>query len=122
MAGCDGFKPDGSPCGRIVGESQRYCYAHDPARAGARRRNASKAARSKPSRELAKLKGRLSDLYADVREGRLDPKVGAVVNQILDTSVRVVNLERDLREQEELAARIEELERVAEERGWAEAT
>ncbi|MDP9477600.1 MAG: hypothetical protein M3R38_18260 [Actinomycetota bacterium] len=87
-----------------------------------RRRNASKAARSKPSRELATLKGRLSDLYADVREGRLDPKVGAVVNQILNTSVRVVNLERDLREQDELAARIEELERVAEERGWAEAT
>ncbi|MDP9457086.1 MAG: hypothetical protein M3Q60_15210 [Actinomycetota bacterium] len=122
MAGCDGFKPDGSPCGRIVGASQRYCYAHDPARAGARRRNASKAARSKPSRELATLKGRLSDLYADVREGRLDPKVGAVVNQILNTSVRVVNLERDLREQEELAARIEELERVAEERGWAGVT
>jgi hypothetical protein len=122
MAGCGGFKADGSPCGRIVGASQTYCYAHDPARAGARRRNASKAARSKPSRELAELKGRLSALYKDVREGRLDPKVGAVVNQILNTSVRVVTLERDLREQEELAARMGELERIAEERGWAGAT
>lgn len=122
MAGCDGSKPDGSPCGRTVGASQRYCFAHDPARAEARRRNASKAARSKPSRELAKLKGKLSDLYADVREGRLDPKVGAVVNQILNTSVRVVNLERDLRDQDELAARIEELERAAEEQRWAEVT
>lgn len=122
MARCDGFKPDETPCGRTVGASQRYCYAHDPAHAGARRRNASKAARSKPSRDLAKLKGKLSDLYADVREGRLDPKVGAVVNQILNTSVRVVNLERDLRDQDELAARIEELERAAEEQRWAEAT
>ena len=110
MARCSGSTPDGTPCGRIVGASQEYCYAHDPHHQKARSRAASKAARSKPSRELAALKEQLFTLYEDVREGRIEPKSGAVANQILNTRLRVIALERDIREQEELETRIQALE------------
>ena len=32
MPRCAGSKPDGTPCERIVGASQTYCFSHDPAR------------------------------------------------------------------------------------------
>lgn len=118
MARCAANKSDGTPCERIVGASQKYCYAHDPYHRDARSRAASKAARSKPNRELTALKERLFTLYEDVREGRIEPKTGAVANQILNTRLRVIALERDIREQEELAERIEALEKSAESRGW----
>jgi hypothetical protein len=86
MARCAANKPDGTPCERIVGASQKYCYAHDPHHQQARSRAASKAARSKPSRELTALKEQLFTLYEDVREGRIESKIGAVVNQNLSIS------------------------------------
>ena len=62
MARCVGFKPDNSPCERIVGASRSYCYSHDPDRADERRRNTSRAGKSKPNKELQDIKQRLSDL------------------------------------------------------------
>src|SRR5215204_3750379 len=59
MPRCAGMKRDGGRCAAIVDGS--FCYQHDPTRADERSRNASKAARSRPSRELAKIKTRLSD-------------------------------------------------------------
>jgi hypothetical protein len=53
MPRCAATKQDGTACERIVRASQRYCYAHDPATAVQRSRNASKAARTNPSRELS---------------------------------------------------------------------
>src|ERR671932_1703319 len=116
MAKCAANKPDGTPCERIVRASQKYCYAHDPLHQQARSRAARKAARSKPNRELSALKEQLFTLYEDVREGRIEPKVGAVVNQVLNTRLRAVALERDIREQEELAERIEALEQKSAEK------
>ena len=67
MVRCAGIKRDGGRCTVIVNGSQTtYCYQHDPKRAEERRRNASRAARSKPSRELVGIKQRLSDLANDV--------------------------------------------------------
>ena len=111
MPRCQGSKPDGTPCERIVGASQTYCYAHDPSREAERRRNAARAGSRRPNREVAQLKARLADLYSDVLQKRVDPKVGAVANQILNTQLRALALERDIREQEEFAERLERLER-----------
>ena len=52
MARCRGNKEDGSPCERIVGASQDYCYSHDPARADERQRNASRGGQAKVHGEL----------------------------------------------------------------------
>jgi hypothetical protein len=113
MPRCAASKPDGSPCERIVGASQRYCYAHDPAHSEDRRRNASRGGRSKGSgAEIADLKKQLRELAAGVLSGEVGRGEGAVVNQILNTRTRLIELERKIREQEELEARLEALEDV----------
>src|SRR4051794_22432969 len=106
MSRCSGSKPDGTPCERIVGASQEYCFAHDPDRSEQRRRAARKggkrAGRGRPMAELADLKGQLADLYTSVLTDRVNPKVGAVLAQISNTQIRLSEAERKLRETEEL--------------------
>jgi hypothetical protein len=110
MPRCSGTKRDGGRCTAIVSGSQTYCYQHDPARQAERKRNASKAARSKPSRELASIKQRLSDLADDVLEERTDKGVGAVVSQVLNVYLRAVSVELKVKEVEDLETRLEALE------------
>ena len=114
MGRCIGSKPDGTPCERIVGASQEHCYAHDPARAEERKRNAARAGKATPNREVRELKDRLAALYDDVLSGRVDRGDAAVCNQIINTRLRALALERDIRETEELAGRISALEQAAE--------
>jgi hypothetical protein len=104
-----------------VRASQMYCYAHDQAQAEARSRNASKAARGKPSRELAQVKEQLRALADDVLTGAADQDAAAVASRILGVYLRAVEQERKLREQEEILERIEALEQRANrggQRGW----
>lgn len=111
MPRCSGFKPDGSPCERIVGASQRYCFGHDPDRADERRRNASRAAKSKQNPLVRELHGLLEDLTTRVVEGSLETPRGAVANQLIMTRIKLIELERRLRETDELAAELEALKR-----------
>jgi len=114
MPRCVGSKPDGSPCERIVPGSQSYCYSHDSDRSDERRRNASRAGRSKPGREIKDLKVQLESLANDVLNESVEPKVGAVVNQILNTRARLIEVDRKLRETEELGRELEELRELVE--------
>jgi hypothetical protein len=114
---CSGNKRDGSPCTATVEPPKQYCWWHDPANADKRRRAASKAGKSKPSRELAGIKQRLSDLAADVLEGRQDKGVAAVASQILNVYLRAVSVELKAREQLELIERLEMLEEALEQKG-----
>lgn len=117
MARCAGIKRDGGRCTVIVNGSQTtYCYQHDPNRAEERRRNASRAARSKPSRELVGVKQRLSDLADDVIAENVDKGVAAVASQILNVYLRAVSVELKAREQLELTERLESLEAALEQR------
>ena len=113
MPRCIGSKPDGSPCERIVGASQTYCYAHDPSRKAERRRNAARAGRSKPSKELSEVKQRLRELAEDVISGRIDRADAAVAGQLYGTFIRAVGVELKVKEVLELEERIEQLERIA---------
>jgi hypothetical protein len=116
MPRCAGLKRDGGKCTAIVNGSQTYCYQHDPARAQERRRNASKAARSKPSRELAAIKQRLLDLADDVLEGRTDKGVATVASQVLNVYLRAVSVELKVKEVTELEERLEEMEQLLKQR------
>ena len=113
MPRCAGKKGDGTPCERIVSASHEYCYAHDPVYAEDRKSAASKAAkspaRSRSNTEIREIKGRLKDLYAAVLEGRTERAAAAVANQIANTQLRAIELERRVREQEELEERLDEL-------------
>ena len=113
---CAGIKRDNSPCTATVEPPQEYCWWHDPANAEKRRRAASKAGKAKPSRELAGIKQRLSDLADDVLEGRQDRAVAAVASQVLNVYLRAVSVELKVREQQEISERLEELETLLEQR------
>ena len=116
---CAGIKRDNSACTATVEPPQEYCWWHDPANAEKRRRAASKAGKAKPSRELAQIKARLSELADDVLEGRVDRGVGAVASQILNVYLRAISVETKLKEVEELEQRISALEK-SEGEGWRE--
>jgi hypothetical protein len=113
---CAGTKRDSSPCTATVEPPHRFCWWHDPANADKRRRAASKAGKSKPSRELAGIKQRLSDLADDVLEGRQERAVAAVASQVLNVYLRAVSVELKVREQQEITERLEELETLLEQR------
>lgn len=110
MAECAANTRDGRPCRGLVRAGSDYCPAHDPARAVARRRSASKAARSKPGGEIRALKDQLKTLSEDILAGRVQPKAGAVVTQIANVYTRLLELEKKFKEQEEFEARIVALE------------
>jgi|ERR671921_414372 hypothetical protein len=112
MPRCRETKPDGTPCERIVGASQDYCYAHDPSKAEERRRNAARGGRAKGAGELTELKKQLKDLASDVLDGSVERGRAAVANQILNTVIRAIEQERKIKEAEELEARLEALEDV----------
>jgi hypothetical protein len=119
---CSGIKRDGGRCTVSVSGPQEFCHLHDPERAEERKRAASKAGRSKPSRELAGIKRRLSDLAEDVLEGRVEKGMAAVASQVLNVYLRAVSVELKAREQLELIERLENLEAALEqkqgERRW----
>src|SRR5215211_6309334 len=102
-----------SPAGHpLRGRTGTVLGPHDPANAEQRSRMASKAAKSKPSRELAGLKAQLQDLTKDVLAGEIETGRAAVANQLINTLIRAIEQERKMRELGELAERLEALEEV----------
>jgi hypothetical protein len=117
MPQCAGIKRDGGRCTVIVAPSETYCYHHAPERAEERKRNASRGGKSKGGgSEIADLKAQLRKLAADVLSGEVGRGEAIAVNQIINTRARLIDLERKIREQEELEARLEALEDVLQRR------
>ncbi len=112
MPQCSGIKRDGGRCTVVVGPGQSHCYQHDPKRAEDRRRYASKGGRSKGNSEIADLKKQLKELAAGVLSGEVSRGDAIAVNQILNNRTRLIEIERKIREQEELEERLAALESV----------
>ncbi len=110
MPVCAGIKRSGGRCTVSVGPGQEYCHHHDPGRAEERRRSASRAGKSRPSREIAAIKALLSGLAEDVLAGEVETGRAAVANQLINTRLRAVEVERKIRETEELEERLAEIE------------
>ncbi len=83
---------------------------HAPEHASRRSRMASRAAKSKPNREIRDLKKQLEDLAAGVLDGTVERGNAVVVNQIINTRARLIELERRAKEVEELETRLAALE------------
>jgi hypothetical protein len=115
MRGCSAIKQNGERCKGISATGSDYCPAHDPARAEDRRKAASKAAKSRHDPEIRRIKGLLQDLYAKVLQGEVGRQAAAVANQIANTQLRAIEIERRLREQDALEERLDELEELLEE-------
>lgn len=79
-------------------------------RAEERRRNASRAGRSRPSREIRHLKSRLRDIAEGILSGAVDPRWATVAVQAYNALIRALEQERKIAEQEEIMERLERLE------------
>ena len=116
MNRCPGNKRDGSRCTVSVEPPQTYCWWHDPANADARRRAASRggkrAGRGRPQAELVSLKSQLQEMADAVLKGEQDRAAAAVAGQLLNIKLRAIEIERKIREADELEARLEALEAV----------
>jgi LPS O-antigen subunit length determinant protein (WzzB/FepE family) len=107
---CMATKRDGSPCTLPSYGSDGLCWAHDPKNAERRRRGQSRGGKNKPTREIVGIKAQLKDLAEAVLAGELETGRAAVANQLINTSLRAIELERKIRETDELEARVEALE------------
>jgi hypothetical protein len=120
MALCAGIKADGGRCGAQAMRNTRWCIGHDPEKAEARRRRASKGGRrggrGRPVAELAALRVENADIRRRLLEGELLPGIAAVAVQSINTDIRAVSAALKACEQEELMRRLEELERALETR------
>ena len=118
---CRGTKRDGSGCTVSVEPPNAYCWWHDPAHADERRRAASRGGKSKPNREIATVKALVEDLTNRVigAEGTepLSASAGAVAAQLINVRLRAIELERKIKETEELEERVAALERRAQQGG-----
>ena len=127
MARCAAIKADGERCKGKAMPGAEWCYSHDPDRREERRRNASRGGkrggrgRSGYSPELAEIKDLLKDLTDRVifTEGTdyLPANHAAVAAQLINTRLRAVEVERKVRETEELEERLARLEEASEQRG-----
>jgi hypothetical protein len=117
MHKCAGIKPNSGRCERIVSSEQEYCYSHDPARASERKRNAARGGKVKATGEIGRVKARLQTLADMVDEGQMDRSDAAVISQIWGTYIRAVGMELKVKEVLDLEERMEELERVLQQRG-----
>ena len=116
MPRCSHTYADSSQCRRIVSAEQRYCYSHDPLRAGERRRNAARGGKAKASGEVGRVKARLQTLADMVEEGQMDRADAAVISQIWGCYLRALSVELKVREATELIERLERLEEGLEQR------
>jgi hypothetical protein len=114
VARCGFIKGNGERCRGTATGPEGLCWAHDPANAERRSRMASRAAKSKPNRELRDVKALCEDLTERVLAGALLPGPAAVANQLINTRLRAIEQERKIKETDELEARIESLEQASE--------
>ena len=118
MARCAGIKRDGGRCRGVAIDGSPLCYMHDPGRAEDRRRAASKGGkrggRGRPTTELARLRDRFEELADKVLAGEIQRADGAVAGQLLSGARACVRDGLAAREQEELVARMEDLETLLE--------
>jgi hypothetical protein len=116
MGRCTAITQRGGRCTQPATGSHGLCWGHDPANADKRRRSASRAARAKALTEVKTLKAEIKTVISEVKDGDLDRSDAAVMLQGYRTLKDFVELERRVKETDELTAEIEDLKR---ERGGA---
>jgi|SRR5215212_10126650 len=113
MARCAAIKANGERCRLDATGKQDTCWAHSPENSEQRRKRASRGGRAKANRELPQIKTLLADLTEQVLSGELQTGRAAVANQLINTRLRAIEVERKIREQGEIEERIASLEDLA---------
>lgn len=116
MTQCTAIKAEGGRCRGVAIERSDWCYQHDPTRSEERRRNASLGGKSGGRgrrSETSEIKAELASLTTKVLAGEIETPKVAVANQLINTRLRAVELERKIAEQDDLMERLGALELAA---------
>jgi hypothetical protein len=120
MARCSTIKPNGTRCGGQAMRESEWCFSHHPEHAEGRRQRASKggnrAGRGRPLLEVHDIAAQLQALVDKVLAGDLARADAAVIGQLLNYKRAVIATALTVRQQEEMEARLEELEAILEQR------
>ena len=118
MSSCTAITQGGGRCKGIAIDSSGLCHAHHPDRAEQRSRAARKGGqrggRGRPGADLADLKRDVRKVIDDVLSGEVPQGPGAVALQGYNTLLRATKVELDIREQQDVLERMEELESMLE--------
>jgi hypothetical protein len=113
---CSFIKAGGDRCRGTATGGATFCYAHDPARAEERSRNARKAGRTggngRPSglSETAEAKRWIKALVSRLLNGQVERDTATACFMGLNVLARFIELERRLIEQQEVLERMEQIE------------
>ncbi len=110
MARCTFIKPGGERCKGVPVRGSTLCAAHHPDYQAQRRAGASRGGKARGPSEMAGIKSEIKAVIEAVRTGELNRGVGAVVFQGYNTLLRAVEIERKVRELDEIEERLENLE------------
>jgi|SRR5215207_4985179 len=113
MARCAAIKANGERCRLDATEKHDMCWAHAPENREKRRARASRGGKAKANRELPAIKTLLQDLTDKVLAGELPTGPAAVANQLINTRLRAIEVERKVKETDELEERLSRLEDLA---------
>ncbi len=108
---CRATKPDGSRCTLPANGQHGLCWAHAPENAARRRRTASRGGKSKANREVVLIKEEIKATIDATRTGELDRNRARAMFTGWGVLLDYIKLERGIFVEEDLAARIEELQR-----------
>jgi hypothetical protein len=109
---CSAIKRDGTRCNLQATGQQGTCWAHDERNAAQRRRIAAKGGRGRANSVIKELHAKLEELTERVEAGTLVPYRGAVCAQLINTRIRLIEIEKKVEEQQVDAERLERLERL----------
>ena len=117
---CTAITAGGGRCqGVAIDDSSGLCHAHHPDRAERRKRAASKGGRrggrGRTHPDLTSLKQDVRHVIDSVLDGTVGHSPGGVALQGFNVLLRAAKLELDIREQQDLIARLEELETALQE-------
>ena len=108
---CSAITRGGERC-KLDATNGSYCWSHAPENADARKRRGRRGGKARGASELSEVKREIRTVISDVLEDRVERGVGAVVFQGYNTLLKAVEVDRRIREEEELLARIEQLEQT----------
>lgn len=118
---CAAITRGGERC-KLDATTGSFCWSHDPENAEARKHRGRRGGKARGAGELSEIKRDVRKLIDDVLDGSQDRGRAAVAIQGFNALRGVLELERKVREQEEIIERLEALERVTEDRrggrGW----
>jgi hypothetical protein len=110
---CAAITRAGERC-KLEATNGSYCWSHAPETAQARKQRGRRGGKARGTGEMGEVKRQVRSVIAGVLSGKVERGVGAVLFQGYNTLLKAVEVERKIREQEELEERLEALEAMQE--------